>query len=158
MRQLLSFLLLLALLAARTYAAAPIEDVSFPDAEQEARYHHLIGELRCPKCLNVNLAGSDAPIAANMRARIREQLAEGLSDDEIKAFWVARYGDFVLYRPRLTAATAVLWFGPLVLLLAGFVIVRRMLANSRDTGGEARLSADELRKLQTLLSDTKDRP
>lgn len=156
MRRFLAFALLLAAFATRAFAAAPIEDVSFPDAEQEARYHELIAELRCPKCLNVNLAGSDAPIAANMRAKIREQLGEGLSNEEIKAFWVARYGEFVLYRPRVTMATAALWFGPFVLLIAGFFIVRRMLANSREGAAEARLSAEEMQKLQTLLND-KDR-
>ena len=155
MRRLLSFMLLLTAFAARAFAGVPIEDVSFPNAEQEARYHELIAELRCPKCLNVNLAGSDAPIAANMREKIREQLGEGLSNEEIKAYWVARYGEFVLYRPRLTASTVALWFGPFVLLIAGFFIVRRMLANSRDAA-EATLSAEEMRKLQTLLND-KDR-
>jgi len=156
MRRLLSLFLFLIILAPRVFAAAPIEDVRFADEEQAARYHELIAELRCPKCLNVNLAGSDAPIAANMRAKIREQLAEGLSDAEIKEFWVARYGQFVLYRPRLTMATAALWFGPLVLLLAGFLIVSRMLANSRNSAVEARLSSEEMQKLQTLLNDNKD--
>jgi cytochrome c-type biogenesis protein CcmH len=158
MRSLLPLVFLLMLAAMRAFAAAPIEDLTFPDADQEERYRELIAELRCPKCLNVNLAGSDAPIAANMRAKIREQLAEGLSDEEIKSFWVARYGDFVLYRPRVTMATAALWFGPLLLLLAGFVILRRMLVTSRNTVSEAGLSAEEQQRLQTLLSDNQDRP
>jgi cytochrome c-type biogenesis protein CcmH len=156
MRSLLSLCFLLVLLVPRTFAAAPIEDVSFPDAEQEARYHELIAVLRCPKCLNVNLAGSDAQIAADMRAKIRDQLAEGLSDEEIKDFWVARYGEFVLYRPRLSMATAALWFGPLALLLAGFFILRRMLAGSRNAATEASLNADEMQKLQALLNGNKD--
>jgi cytochrome c-type biogenesis protein CcmH len=158
MRTLLPLFLFLALAATRVFAAAPIEDLTFPDADQEARYHDLIAELRCPKCLNVNLAGSDAPIAANMREKIREQLAEGLSDEEIEAFWVARYGEFVLYRPRVTMATAALWFGPLLLLLAGFFILRRMLVTSRNAVSETSLSVEEMQKLQTLLSDNKDRP
>jgi cytochrome c-type biogenesis protein CcmH len=155
MRRLL-FWLFLSLAALRTFAAAPIEDVTFADAEQEARYHELITLLRCPKCLNVNLAGSDAQIASDMRAKIREQLAEGLSDEEIKAFWVARYGEFVLYRPRMSAATVALWFGPLALLIAGFFIVRRMLASGSGNAIEASLSAEEARKLQTLLNGNKD--
>ena len=157
MRRLLPLFLFLTLIASRAFAAAPIEDVSFPDAETEARYHELITLLRCPKCLNVNLAGSDAQIAADMRAKIREQLAEGLSNEEIKDFWVARYGEFVLYRPRLTTATAALWFGPLVLLLAGFFILRRMLISSRNAAAEASLSVEEMQKLQTLLNGNKDR-
>jgi cytochrome c-type biogenesis protein CcmH len=156
MRRFLQLVLFLSLLATRAFAASPIEDVSFADAEQEARYKELITILRCPKCLNANLAGSDAQIAADMRAKIREQLAEGLSDDEIKDFWVARYGEFVLYRPRLSTATAALWFGPFVLLIAGFLILRRMLATSRNTAVEASLSAEEALKLQTLLNGNKD--
>jgi cytochrome c-type biogenesis protein CcmH len=156
MRRFLQLVLFLSLLATRAFAASPIEDVSFADAEQEARYKELITVLRCPKCLNANLAGSDAQIAADMRAKIREQLAEGLSDDEITDFWVARYGEFVLYRPRLSTATAALWFGPFVLLIAGFLILRRMLATSRNTAVEASLSAEEALKLQTLLNGNKD--
>jgi cytochrome c-type biogenesis protein CcmH len=151
--RLLSIIFLLVLSAPRVFAAAPIEDVTFADAEQEARYHELIDELRCPKCLNVNLAGSDAPIAASMRTKIREQLAEGLSNEEIKAFWVARYGEFVLYRPRLTPGTVLLWFGPLALLLAGFFIVRRMLVAQRGAPSEGALSPQEMHKLQAALND-----
>ena len=147
--------LLLFVLAQAAFAAAPIEENSFETPEHEARYQDLIEVLRCPKCLNVNLAGSDAPIAALMRAEIREQLAEGRSDEEIKEFMVARYGEFVLYKPRLTAGTALLWFGPLILLLAGFFIVKRMLASQRADVTEARLSPEEQQKLQSLLGDDK---
>lgn len=150
MRRLLPLLLLL--FAPALFAAAPIEDITFADAEQQARYEKLIAELRCPKCLNSNLAGSDAPIAASLRTEIREQLAEGRSDEEIIDFMTARYGDFVLYRPRLTAGTAALWFGPLVLLLVGFLVLRRMLIAARAQR-EDDLSPEEMQKLQTLLND-----
>lgn len=148
--------ILLLLLAAPLYAAAPIEELSFANAEQEATYKELIQVLRCPKCLNVNLAGSDAPIAAQMRQEIREQLAEGRSEDEIKDFFVARYGEFVLYKPPLDERTVLLWFGPLLLLLAGFYILWRMQAASRGAGDEAALSAEEMQKLQAMLDDSKD--
>ncbi|HEY0963830.1 MAG TPA: cytochrome c-type biogenesis protein [Pseudomonadales bacterium] len=144
--------LLFLFLAPGLFAAAPIEDITFADAEQQARYDKLIAELRCPKCLNSNLAGSDAPIAASLRTEIREQLAEGRSDDEIIEFMTARYGDFVLYRPRLTAGTAALWFGPLVLLAVGFIVLRRMLVTARAQR-EDDLSPEEMQKLQTLLND-----
>lgn len=150
MRRLLPFLLLV--LAPALFAAAPIEDVTFADAEQRARYDKLIAELRCPKCLNSNLAGSDAPIAASLRTAIREQIAEGRSDEEIIEFMTARYGDFVLYRPRLTVGTAALWFGPPALLLLGFFVLRRMLVAARAQRDED-LSPEELQKLQTLLND-----
>src|SRR5688572_19881410 len=154
MRNFLQVMLLL-LFAHGAFAAAPIEDVSFETPEMEARYKELIAVLRCPKCLNVNLAGSDAPIAAIMRAEVREQLAEGRSDDEIKEFMVARYGEFALYKPRLTAGTALLWFGPLLLLLGGLFILRRMLASQRSAITEAVLSAEERQKFQDLLGDDK---
>lgn len=150
MRRLLPLLFLL--IAPALFAAAPIEDITFADAEQQARYDKLIAELRCPKCLNSNLAGSDAPIAASLRTEIREQLAEGRSDEEIIEFMTARYGDFVLYRPRLTPGTAALWFGPLVLLLVGFLVLRRMLIAARAQR-EDDLSPEEMQKLQTLLND-----
>ncbi|MGV3590355.1 MAG: cytochrome c-type biogenesis protein [Gammaproteobacteria bacterium] len=150
MRRLLPLLFLV--IAPALFAAAPIEDITFADAEQQARYDKLIAELRCPKCLNSNLAGSDAPIAASLRTEIREQLAEGRSDEEIIEFMTARYGDFVLYRPRLTAGTAALWFGPLVLLLVGFLVLRRMLIAARAQR-EDDLSPEEMQKLQALLND-----
>jgi cytochrome c-type biogenesis protein CcmH len=155
MRRLLPLLLLVlapAFFSPALFAAAPIEDVNFADAETQARYDKLIAELRCPKCLNSNLAGSDAPIAASLRTAIREQLDAGRSDDEIIDFMTARYGEFVLYRPRLTAGTALLWFGPLALLIAGFVVLRRMLAAAR-TGRDEELSPEELQKLQVLLNN-----
>lgn len=144
----------LSLMAAGANAA--IEELSFADEAERARYDKLVAELRCPKCLNSNLAGSDAPIAADLRAEIYEQINGGSSDDEIIDFMTARYGDFILYRPPLNTGTALLWFGPLLLLLGGLFIVRRMLANSSATDSDPGLSADEQRKLAALLDGDKD--
>ncbi len=144
------------LLAARAaLAAAPIEELTFENPELEERYDALIAEMRCPMCLNSNVAGSDAPIAADLRAETFKQLHEGRSDDEIMDFMKARYGDFISYRPPLNSATSLLWFGPLILLLAGFFILRRMLAGNR-TATETVLSPEELRNLKTLLNEDKD--
>lgn len=148
-------LALLLLISGSAWAAA-IEEHTFTDAEQEARYHTLIDEMRCPMCLNSNLSGSDAPIAADLRAEILDQLQQGRSDDEIIAFMKARYGDFITYRPPLNRGTALLWFGPLVALLAGLVIVRRMLAASRAAAIETSLSPEEVQRLQALLKDSKE--
>lgn len=137
-------------------ALAAIEELSFASEAERARYEQLVAELRCPKCLNSNLAGSDAPIAADLRAEIHEQIGNGRSDDEIIAFMTARYGDFVLYRPPLNAGTVLLWFGPLALLLAGFFIVRRMLASAAAAPVDPGLSAEEQRKLAALLGTDKD--
>ena len=118
-------------------AVAAIVEIDFADVEQKARYQALIADLRCPMCLNSNLAGSDAPIAADLRAEIQEQILAGNSDDQILAFLVDRYGQFILYKPRLQAATALLWFAPPPLLLAGFFIMRRMLSNRRQLAAES---------------------
>lgn len=133
---------------------AAIEELSFDNEDQRERYQVLIDELRCPKCLNANLSGSDAPIAADLRAEIHKQILEGKSDDEILEFLVERYGEFILYRPRLHMGTAVLWFGPPLLLLGGFFILRRMLVNSRQQAEDAsELSQTEQQQLRKLLAD-----
>jgi cytochrome c-type biogenesis protein CcmH len=147
--------LCLALLA--QVASAAIEELKFASAAERERYETLVAELRCPKCLNSNLAGSDAPIAADLRNEIYEQISGGMSDDEIIEFMTARYGDFILYRPPLNAGTALLWFGPLALLMAGFVVLRRMLAASAGSTSDAALSADEQQRLAALLDTDKDR-
>lgn len=145
-----------ALLLGALATQAAIEELSFADAAERARYDKLVAELRCPKCLNSNLAGSDAPIAADLRTEIYEQINGGSSDAEIIDFMTARYGDFILYRPPLNAGTALLWFGPLLLLLGGVFVVRRMLAASAASDTDAGLSAEEQRKLAALLDGDKE--
>lgn len=135
---------------------AAIEELEFGSPEEEARYHHLIDVMRCPMCLNANLAGSDAPIAADLRAEIYKQIEEGRSDDEIIAFMRARYGDFIMYRPPLNIGTALLWFGPAVLLVLGFFVLRRLLKSARANNAQASLSIEELQKLNSLLDDSKE--
>jgi cytochrome c-type biogenesis protein CcmH len=98
-------------------------------AADDARYRHLISELRCLVCQNQTIADSNAALALDLRNQIRAQIAAGRSDEQIRAYMVERYGDFVLYRPPFKASTVVLWLGP-GLLLAGAVaayvaIVRR---------------------------------
>lgn len=101
----------------------------FRDAAEEARFHHLTLQLRCVMCQNQSLADSNAMIAMQLRREVLDLMREGRSDDQIKAFLVQRYGEFVLYKPRLEASTWLLWAGPaLVLVLGGValaVIVRR---------------------------------
>ena len=98
----------------------------------EKRTAALAHELRCLVCQNQTLADSNAPLAVDLRNQIREQLAAGKSEREVKDYMVARYGDFVLYRPPLNAATALLWAGPFLLLVAGFVLLfRKIRSRSR---------------------------
>jgi cytochrome c-type biogenesis protein CcmH len=130
---------------------ADIDVYPFETPEQEARFHALIEEFRCPKCQNQNLADSNAPIANDLRALIHEQILAGKSDAEIKRFLRDRYGDFVLYRPPLRGSTLLLWFGPLTLLLVLLVVIGRRLAR-RPAMTDEGLNDDERRQLQALLN------
>ena len=137
-------------------AMAAIEEYAFDSEQQEDRFKKLTYEMRCPKCLNSNIAGSDAPIAADLRMEIYDQIREGRNNDEIIEFMSSRYGDFILYRPRLTMGTFILWFGPAFLLLAGIVIVRRMMMNSqRIANNETGLSSAEQEQLRQILEQDK---
>ena len=115
------------------WGASPVDVYEFPDAEAEARFRALIAEFRCPKCLNTNLAGSDAPIAQDLRAAVhRLVVRDGLSDAEVRDYLQARYGDFVLYDPPLKAATLVLWGAPVLFVLAGLGLIAWRLQHQRS--------------------------
>ncbi len=104
-----------------TTARAAIEVREFSSEVEERRFRSLVEELRCTVCQNESLAESDAPLARDLRRQIHQQLQQGRSDQEIRDYLVDRYGDFVLYRPPFAAHTVILWFGPVILLLAGLV-------------------------------------
>ena len=93
-------------------AAAVVDTYEFDDEVTRQRYLSFVEELRCPKCQNQNLAGSDSPIAADLRRELYLQLEAGRSDKEIIDFMVARYGDYVLYRPPVKSSTVLLWVLP----------------------------------------------
>lgn len=135
-------------------AKAAIEVYQFDDDSQQERFNQLSDQLRCPMCLNSNLSGSDAPIAADLRAEIYEQILDGRSNDQIIEFMTQRYGDFINYRPPLNSGTFLLWFGPLFLLIAGLLIVWRMgRASQRLKPSE--LSDSEKQKLNDILASKK---
>jgi cytochrome c-type biogenesis protein CcmH len=127
-----ALLSMLAWLAAATAALAIDTEAAFDDPALNARYRALIQEIRCPKCLNESIAESDAPVAADLRREVRRLIGEGASDDDVKTFLSDRYGQFVLYRPRVTPTTWALWAGPFVFLAAGGVIFWRILAARRE--------------------------
>lgn len=133
-------------------ARAVIETYEFSEPGLQERYQDLSGELRCPKCQNQNIADSNAPIAQDLRKLLHQQLEKGATDDEIRDYMVARYGEFVRYRPSFSGATALLWLAPGILLLLGALIVVLTLRNRRrpDTDDTA-LTADDQRKLRELM-------
>ncbi len=91
------------------------------DPEIEARLKHLSNELRCLVCQNTTLADSDAPLAQDLRNEVRKLMEQGKTDEEVVAYLVARYGDFVTFRPPVKASTALLWFGPFAMLIIGLI-------------------------------------
>lgn len=146
-------LLIAALVLAASQALALVETYEFSSPELEARYQQLTEELRCPKCQNQNIADSNAPIAQDLRKQLHQQLEQGASDDEILDYMVARYGEFVRYRPRFGGASIVLWLAPVLLLLAAIVVLVVSLRGRANSGpsGAAALSAEEQARLQALL-------
>ena len=109
---------------------------AFDDPVLQARYEKIIDEVRCLKCQNQTIKDSNAFLAADLRREIRRMIEEGKTDEEIYDFLVARYGEFALYRPRMSGKTLVLWIAPFLLLgLGGFVlfnILRRRMAMPID--------------------------
>jgi cytochrome c-type biogenesis protein CcmH len=98
---------------------------AFDDPVLQHRYEGINRELRCLVCQNQTIADSNAPLASDLRREVREMIAAGKTDDEIRSFMIERYGDFVLYRPRMTAGNFLLWAAPALLLVFGaFAVVR----------------------------------
>nr|WP_222877549.1 cytochrome c-type biogenesis protein [Terrihabitans soli] len=120
------------------------------DAAQEARARDLFRELRCMVCQNQSIDDSDAPLAKDLRTLVRERVQAGDSNDAIKDFLVARYGNFVLLKPPLAGETLILWGTPVAILLIGGGIALLALRRRRAVESAAPLSADERRKLDEL--------
>jgi cytochrome c-type biogenesis protein CcmH len=122
--------------------------------EDEARYRALIAELRCMVCQNQTLAESDAPLAADLRREIREMAAKGRSDEDIRGFLVARYGDFVLYDPPFKRATLLLWLGPFALLLLGAIVWWRVLRRRSQPEPAQQPSDAATARARAMLDET----
>ena len=136
--------------------AIVFEQREFDDAEQLERYKRLIYELRCLVCQNQNLADSDADLAADLRREVHRMILAGKSDKDVIDFMVARYGDFVLYRPPLKATTVLLWVGPFVLAVGGLMILLIQLRRRQaERAATTPLSDEERARLQSLLSSEK---
>ncbi len=131
----------LALILLLTLAAVPIvlaqkasdpTPLQFRDTVEETRFHDLVAELRCVMCQNQSLADSNAQIAIDLRREVLDLMREGRSDAEVRDYLVARYGEFVLYRPRVSGTTWLLWFGPLLFVLGGGFVVWRLLRRANS--------------------------
>jgi cytochrome c-type biogenesis protein CcmH len=122
------------------------------DPVLEKRMIGLADKLRCLVCQNESLASSHAELAEDLRREVRELMKKGMSDDEIKDYLVARYGDFVLYEPPVKRYTLLLWFGPFVLLIAGLVGLMLQLRKRKKQAPETQLTAEESQRAADLLN------
>lgn len=142
------------LIAAPTFAVQPDEILTDPALETRAR--ELSRELRCMVCQNQSIDDSDAPLARDLRLLVRERLKAGDSDSQVLDFLTARYGQFVLLKPRFAWDTAVLWLAPLAVLLLGALGLVSLLRRSRRThapAAEPPLSEAERARLSALLDE-----
>ena len=128
--------------------ARPLQD----NAAVEVQVQRLSSQLRCLVCQNQTLADSHAELAQDLVQEIREMAAKGMSDQEIIDYLVARYGDFVRYRPPLKASTVLLWLGPFALLLIGGFGLFLQLRRRQTMAGDAPLTEEEVRKVHELLN------
>jgi len=133
---------------------AAIEVHEFDNDVDRLRYQTFIDEMRCPKCQNQNLAGTNSPIAEDLRRELVFMIKDGKSDKEIVDFMVERYGEFILYRPRLSPATMLLWGAPVFLLVFGVIMLLLIVRKRRrlDVAVDAGLSSTERERLANLLN------
>jgi cytochrome c-type biogenesis protein CcmH len=124
------------------------------DAAGEERVKVLAHELRCLVCQNQTIADSNADLAIDLRTQIREQIQAGKTNAQIKDYMVARYGDFVLYRPPVQSNTMLLWVAPFLLLIGGIGFLFRQLSKRRKLVAEQQLSHDDMQRADALLDNT----
>ncbi|MGA0034196.1 MAG: cytochrome c-type biogenesis protein [Burkholderiales bacterium] len=145
-----ALLMLAAAMPAIAGEAAPVAK----DVALEKRVMALSEELRCLVCQNQTIADSNAPLAIDLKSQVREKLAAGMREREIIDYMVARYGDFVLYRPPVRTTTMLLWFGPPLLLVLGLWLFARTVLRRRAAPP---LSTDEQARARALLDATENR-
>lgn len=134
-------------------AVAVIDGHKYPfsDSGDTARFEQLAEDLRCPKCQNQNLADSNAPVAADLRDKVYELMQDGQSDEEIVDYLVARYGDFVRYKPPFRFDTLLLWGGPALLFVFGLLLILGLRRQQKQP--TQALSAEEKARLDEIKSE-----
>ena len=142
------------LLALSTTVFAQADEIANPDPAVEQRLKNLGEELRCLVCQNQTIADSNAPLALDLRNQIRTQVRQGKSDDEIRAYMTARYGDFVLYKPPFKATTAILWIGPFALNALGAFVFLFVVRRRRPQPAAADVPQERRAEIEALLDET----
>lgn len=147
-------LMLFVVFSVPTLAVVEGYKYQFENLDDTQRFVHLNETLRCPKCQNQNLADSNSPIASDMREKIYELMLEGQSDDDITQYMVDRYGEFVRYKPSFNPETAMLWFGPALMLAFGIILLIA-IRNNMNRNKTAPLTEDEQAKLAEINKKAK---
>ena len=150
--RILALIAAIAIVTATAHARSVFEPRGFSSPEHERLYHTLIDELRCLVCQNQTIAESHADLASDLRREVYRMVEEGQSSDEIAGFMVARYGDFVLYRPPLRGGTVLLWAGPFLLAAIGLTVLAVYLRRRRRTP-TVPLDADERERLRRIFDE-----
>ena len=146
--RLMSFFLFFGVIAS---ALAVIETYEFDTATERERYQHFTEVLRCPKCQNQNLSGSNSPIAEDLRRELAKQIQSGNSDETIIEFMVNRYGDYVLYDPQFKRSTWILWVAPAVIFCCGLLLILTVINKRSNKQKTSELTSAEQQRLSSLL-------
>lgn len=132
--------------------ATPVDTYEFKSPANQKRGLELAHSLRCPQCQNQNLVDSNSPVASDLRLEVFKMVDQGMNDQAIIEFMTSRYGDFVLYKPRMEAKTYILWLGPIGLLLIGLGVAYVFIRKQRINGGASQeISAEDQEALDALL-------
>ena len=148
--RILALIAAIVFVTATAHARTVFEPRGFSTPEHEQRYRTLVDELRCLVCQNQTIAESNADLASDLRREVYRMVEDGRNEDEIAGFMVARYGDFVLYRPPVRGGTMLLWAGPFLLAAIGLTVLAIHLRRRRRTPA-APLVAEERERLRRFL-------
>lgn len=141
---------------ATLFAEESAERLTFSSVESEENYNTLVDELRCLVCQNQTIGGSDADLAKDLRAKVYEMVESGKSRGDVIDYMVARYGDFVLYRPAFKLKTLLLWLGPILFLfLALWLVVRWVRSQASSKSSEPSLSDAQREQVREMLDQHK---
>jgi len=135
---------------------AGVEIQRFENQQQQQQYKKLIDELRCLVCQNQNLADSDAELAQDLRKKVATMITDNKTEDEIIDYMVARYGDFVLYRPPFKLQTLLLWLGPFLILLIGVMVLIRFI-RKQQAGALDEVATEQIEKARDVLGQQEDK-
>ncbi|KFZ37728.1 cytochrome C biogenesis protein [Shewanella mangrovi] len=133
--------------------ATPVDTYQFKNEANQKHAMELARTLRCPQCQNQDIVDSNSPVARDLRMEVYQMVDAGKSDDEIVQFMTSRYGDFVLYKPRLDSKTYILWLGPIALLLLGGLIAFIFIRKQRGAVAVEEISDEDQQKLAELLKN-----